>query len=171
MAETPDWHHRLSLGLRPSQSRHPLRTYWAEAGNQAQAQAHREWLAITQLEQEHLASIAEGADAVRQKYAAAMREELAPLLDELEGVQLQLQQAASTFALKESGVIFPHVFFRLVSKGRKGKQEPRVITSFIKAWRKPRLPLAYLASCRMTFDGRQYARSSGQAFPNGWRWT
>ena len=69
-------------------------------------------------------------------------------------MQLQLQQAASTFALKESGVIFPHVFFRLVSKGRKGKQEPRVITSFIKAWRKPRLPLAYLASCRMTFDGR-----------------
>ena len=81
MPETPDWHHRLSLGLRPSQSRHPLRTYWAEAGNQAQAQAHREWLAITQLEQEHLASIAETGRRRASEYAAAMREELVPLLD------------------------------------------------------------------------------------------
>jgi integrase len=45
------------------------------------------------------------------------------------------RQHAEHLRLKRDGRIVPHVFFRLVARGRGGEKEPRRITSFGKAWK------------------------------------
>lgn len=44
-------------------------------------------------------------------------------------------QHTAHLELKKAGHIFPHVFFRMVAKGRGGEKSPRPITAFGKAWK------------------------------------
>jgi integrase len=56
-----------------------------------------------------------------------------PLTDDLR--TLLEAQHAEHLRLKKLGMIEPHVFFRLVAKGRGGEKHPKRITSFGKAWK------------------------------------